>query len=167
MIIELNDRKIDESLNHLGKALEIIGGEFEVENKEEIVKDIIRSLFEEGSAKIKVNNREYTIKELFDIKTEFEKYYLKNKIKTVRRIVDKVKSYNTELESKIRKFKKNNSYELLMEINRDIEKTYKWEFDTFLLDKIENKEEDRNYYGEYLKEKKSGLIDSILMKLGV
>lgn len=167
MIIELNDKKIEESLTHLGKALEIVGGEFEVKNKEEIVTNIIRSLFEEGIAGIKVNNREYTIKELFDIKTDFEKYYLKNKIKTVSRIVEKIKKYNTELEGKIRKFKKINSYELLMEINSEIEKTYKWEFDTFLLINIENRDENKNYYREYLKEKKSGLIDSILMKLGV
>ncbi|WP_297639180.1 hypothetical protein [uncultured Clostridium sp.] len=167
MIIELNDKKIEESLIHLGKALEIVGGEFEVKKKEEIVTNIIRSLFEEGTAGITVNNREYTIKELFDIKTEFEKYYLKNKIKTVSRIVEKVKKYNTELEGKIRKFKKINSYQLLMEINSEIEKTYKWEFDTFLLVNIENKDESKDYYREYLKEKKNTLIDSILMKLGV
>ncbi|WP_438543523.1 hypothetical protein [Clostridium sp.] len=40
------------------------------------------------------------------------------------------------------------------------------EFDEFLLINIENKE-DKDYYGTYLKEKKSALIDSILMKLGI
>ncbi|MGL5648884.1 MAG: hypothetical protein ACRDDY_13635 [Clostridium sp.] len=167
MIIELKDKKIDESLNHLGKALEIVGVEFKDDDKEEVVRNIIRNVFENGKAVIEVSEKEYSIEELFSKKTEFEKYYLKNKLKIVRRIVEKVKKYNTELESKIRKFKKDNSFETLREINTEIENRYKWEFDEFLLINIENKKENKDYYGSYLKEKKSALIDSILMKLGI
>ncbi|MGL5415527.1 MAG: hypothetical protein ACRDAU_07695 [Clostridium sp.] len=167
MIIELKDRKIDESLNHLGKALEIVGVEFKENDKEDVVRNIIRNVFENGKAVIEVSEKEYSIEELFSKKTEFEKYYLKNKLKVVRRIVEKVKKYNTELESKIRKFKKDNSFETLREINAEIENRYKWEFDEFLLINIENKEENKDYYGSYLREKKSALIDSILMKLGI
>lgn len=167
MIIELNDKKIEESLNHLGKAIEIVGGEFQIEDREVLVSQIIRNLFEKGSATIEILGKEYSIEELFLKKTEFEKYYLKNKIKTVRSIVEKIKKYNTELEGKIRKFKKINSIELLREINEEIEKRYKWEFDKFLLVNIENRDEEKNYYGSYLGEKKKQLIDSILVKLGI
>lgn len=167
MIIELNDKKIEESLNHLGKAIEIVGGEFQIEDREVLVSQIIRNLFEKGSATIEILGKEYSIEELFLKKTEFEKYYLKNKIKTVRSIVEKIKKYNTELEGKIRKFKKINSIELLREINEEIEQRYKWEFDKFLLVNIENRDEEKNYYGSYLEEKKKQLIDSILVKLGI
>ncbi|OPX48589.1 hypothetical protein [Clostridium thermobutyricum] len=167
MIIELNDKKIEESLNHLGKAIEIVGGEFQIEDREVLVSQIIRNLFEKGSATIEILGKEYSIEELFLKKTEFEKYYLKNKIKTVRSIVEKIKKYNTELEGKIRKFKKINSIELLREINEEIEKRYKWEFDKFLLVNIENRDQEKNYYGSYLGEKKKQLIDSILVKLGI
>ncbi|MGV3024202.1 hypothetical protein ACED96_00640 [Clostridium thermobutyricum] len=167
MIIELNDKKIEESLNHLGKAIEIVGGEFQIEDREVLVSQIIRNLFEKGSATIEILGKEYSIEELFLKKTEFEKYYLKNKIKTVRSIVEKIKKYNTELEGKIRKFKKINSIELLREINEEVEKRYKWEFDKFLLVNIENRDEEKNYYGSYLGEKKKQLIDSILVKLGI
>ena len=167
MIIELNDKKIEKSLNHLGKAIEIVGGEFQIEDREVLVSQIIRNLFEKGSATIEILGKEYSIEELFLKKTEFEKYYLKNKIKTVRSIVEKIKKYNTELEGKIRKFKKINSIELLREINEEVEKRYKWEFDKFLLVNIENRDEEKNYYGSYLGEKKKQLIDSILVKLGI
>lgn len=167
MIIELNDKKIEESLNHLGKAIEIVGGEFQIEDREFLVSQIIRNLFEKGSATIEILGKDYSIEELFLKKTEFEKYYLKNKIKTVRSIVEKIKKYNTELEGKIRKFKKINSIELLREINEEIEQRYKWEFDKFLLINIENRDEEKNYYGSYLGEKKKQLIDSILVKLGI
>lgn len=167
MIIELNDKKIEESLNHLGKAIEIVGGEFQIEDREVLVSQIIRNLFEKGSATIEILGKDYSIEELFLKKTEFEKYYLKNKIKTVRSIVEKIKKYNTELEGKIRKFKKINSIELLREINEEVEKRYKWEFDKFLLVNIENRDEEKNYYGSYLGEKKKQLIDSILVKLGI
>lgn len=167
MIIELNDKKIEESLNHLGKAIEIVGGEFQIEDREVLVSQIIRNLFEKGSATIEILGKDYSIEELFLKKTEFEKYYLKNKIKTVRSIVEKIKKYNTELEGKIRKFKKINSIELLREINEEIEQRYKWEFDKFLLINIENRDEEKNYYGSYLEEKKKQLIDSILVKLGI
>ncbi|WP_195970761.1 hypothetical protein [Clostridium thermobutyricum] len=167
MIIELNDKKIEESLNHLGKAIEIVGGEFQIEDREVLVSQIIRNLFEKGSATIEILGKDYSIEELFLKKTEFEKYYLKNKIKTVRSIVEKIKKYNTELEGKIRKFKKINSIELLREINEEIEQRYKWEFDKFLLINIENRDEEKNYYGSYLGEKKKQLIDSILVKLGI
>ena len=167
MIIELNDKKIEESVNHLGKAIEIVGGEFQIEDREVLVSQIIRNLFEKGSATIEILGKDYSIEELFLKKTEFEKYYLKNKIKTVRSIVEKIKKYNTELEGKIRKFKKFNSIELLREINEEIEQRYKWEFDKFLLINIENRDEEKNYYGSYLGEKKKQLIDSILVKLGI
>ena len=167
MIIELNDKKIEESLNHLGKAIEIVGGEFQIEDREYLVSEIIRNLFDKGSATIEILGKDYSIEELFLKKTEFEKYYLKNKIKTVRSIVEKIKKYNTELEGKIRKFKKINSIELLREINEEIEQRYKWEFDKFLLINIENRDEEKNYYGSYLGEKKKQLIDSILVKLGI
>lgn len=167
MIIELNEKKIEESLNHLGKAIEIVGGEFQIEDREVLVSQIIRNLFEKGSATIEILGKDYSIEELFLKKTEFEKYYLKNKIKTVRSIVEKIKKYNTELEGKIRKFKKINSIELLREINEEIEQRYKWEFDKFLLVNIENRDEEKNYYESYLEEKKKQLIDSILVKLGI
>ncbi len=80
MIIELNDKKIEESLNHLGKAIEIVGGEFQIEDREVLVSQIIRNLFEKGSATIEILGKDYSIEELFLKKTEFEKYYLKNKI---------------------------------------------------------------------------------------
>ncbi|MGV3074078.1 hypothetical protein ACEE21_03115 [Clostridium baratii] len=170
MIIELKDKKIEESLKHLRKAIEIVGGNKYLENiktDEQLIEELLRYVFYKGEAIITIDGRSYTVMELCTLKTEFEKYFLKNKLKVINRIVTKIKKYNTELEGKIRKFKKSNSIEEFKEIVEEIEERYKWEFDNFLLNYIDNMDDDKNYYGEYLKEKRKQIIDSILMKLGI
>lgn len=170
MIIELKDRKIEESIKNLRKAIEIVGGKeylINIEGIENFVEDILSNLFIKGKANINIEGRRYEISELISLKIEFEKYFLKNKRQMIQRIVSKIKQYNTSLESKIRKFKKSNSIEIFREIVEEIEKTYKWEFDNFFLVYIDNINEEKDYYGEYLTEKRKQIIDSVLVKLGI
>lgn len=170
MVIEIKDRKIEESAKQLEKAIEIVGGiDYlkDIKNESELIEEIIKSVFYEGSATIYIEGRGYTVKELIELKTEFEKYFLKNKRKVITRIVSKIKEYNTLLESKIRKFKKSNSIEEFREIVKEIEERYDWEFDNFFLMYIDNIDENKNYYGKYLTEKKKQIVDSVLMKLGI
>ena len=170
MIIELKDRKIEESIKNLRKAIEIVGGKeylSNIEGLENFVEDILSNLFIKGKANINIEGRRYEISELISLKIDFEKYFLKNKKQMIQRIVSKIKQYNTSLESKIRKFKKSNSIEIFREIVEEIEKTYKWEFDNFFLVYIDNINEEKDYYGEYLTEKRKQIIDSVLVKLGI
>ena len=170
MIIELKDRKIEESIKNLRKAIEIVGGKEylnNIEGLENFVEDILSNLFIKGKANINIEGRRYEISELISLKIDFEKYLLKNKRQMIQRIVSKIKQYNTSLESKIRKFKKSNSIEIFREIVEEIEKTYKWEFDNFFLVYIDNINEEKDYYGEYLTEKRKQIIDSVLVKLGI
>ena len=170
MIIELKDRKIEESIKNLRKAIEIVGGKEylnNIEGLENFVEDILSNLFIKGKANINIEWRRYEISELISLKIDFEKYFLKNKRQMIQRIVSKIKQYNTSLESKIRKFKKSNSIEIFREIVEEIEKTYKWEFDNFFLVYIDNINEEKDYYGEYLTEKRKQIIDSVLVKLGI
>lgn len=170
MIIELKDRKIEESIKNLRKAIEIVGGKEylnNIEGLENFVEDILSNLFIKGKANINIEGRRYEISELISLKIDFEKYFLKNKRQMIQRIVSKIKQYNTSLESKIRKFKKINSIEIFREIVEEIEKTYKWEFDNFFLVYIDNINEEKDYYGEYLTEKRKQIIDSVLVKLGI
>ena len=141
MIIELKDKRIEESVKHLKKAIEIVGGKEYLDNfnnDSEFIEDIINNVFLKGQA-----------------------------ILYIGRICSKIKEYNTLLESKIRKFKKSNSIEEFREIVDEIEDRYKWEFDNFFLMYIDNLDENKNYYGEYLTEKKKQIIDSVLMNLGI
>ena len=170
MIIELKDRKIEESIKNLRKAIEIVGGKEylnNIEGLENFVEDILSNLFIKGKANINIEGRRYEISELISLKIDFEKYFLKNKRQMIQRIVSKIKQYNTSLESKIRKFKKSNSIEIFREIVEEIEKNYKWEFDNFFLVYIDNINEEKDYYGEYLTEKRKQIIDSVLVKLGI
>ena len=170
MIIELKDKRIEESIKHLKKAIEIVGGKEYLDNfnnDSEFIEDIINNVFLKGQAILYIGKRGYTIDELCTLKTEFEKYFLKNKRKVIGRICSKIKEYNTLLESKIRKFKKSNSIEEFRDIVDKIEDRYKWEFDNFFLMYIDNLDENKNYYGEYLTEKKKQIIDSVLMNLGI
>lgn len=170
MIIELKDRKIEESIKNLRKAIEIVGGKEylnNIEGLENFIEDILSNLFIKGKANINIEGRRYEISELISLKIDFEKYFLKNKRQMIQRIVSKIKQYNTSLESKIRKFKKSNSIEIFREIVEEIEKTYKWEFDNFFLVYIDNINEEKDYYGEYLTEKRKQIIDSVLVKLGI
>lgn len=170
MIIELKDRKIEESIKNLRKAIEIVGGKEylnNIEGLENFVEDILSNLFIKGKANINIEGRRYEISELISLKIDFEKYFLKNKRQMIQRIVSKIKQYNTSLESKIRKFKKSNYIEIFREIVEEIEKTYKWEFDNFFLVYIDNINEEKDYYGEYLTEKRKQIIDSVLVKLGI
>lgn len=170
MVIEIKDKKIEESAKQLEKAIEIVGGiDYlkEIKNESQLIEEIIRNVFSKGEALIFVEGRGYTVIELIELKVEFEKYFLKNKKKVISRIVSKIKEYNTLLDSKIRKFKKSNSIEEFREIVKEIEKKYAWEFDNFFLMYIDNIDENKNYYGKYLTEKKKQIIDSVLVKLGI
>lgn len=170
MIIELKDKRIEERIKHLNKAIEIVGGNeilISDNSSSKIIEEIVKSVLEGKGSNILIKDREYTIEELYRIKIDFEKYFLKNKFKIISRIVEKIKKYNTELESKIREFKKTNSLEDFREISKEVEEKYKWEFDRFLLVNVESLDENKSYYGEYLSEKKKQLIDSIFVKLGI
>lgn len=169
-MIEIKDKKIEESAKQLEKAIEIVGGiDYlkDINDESQLIEEILKNLFFKGEALVFIEGRGYDVSELLELKVNFEKYFLKNKKKVISRIVSKVKDYNTLLDSKIRKFKKTNSIEEFREIVKEIEDKYAWEFDNFFLMYIDNIDENKNYYGKYLSEKKKQIIDSVLVKLGI
>ncbi|MDY6012717.1 hypothetical protein [Clostridium sp.] len=169
-MIEIKDKKIEESAKQLEKAIEIVGGiDYlkNINNESQLIEEILKNLFFKGEALLFIEGRGYAVGELIELKVEFEKYFLKNKKKVISRIVSKIKEYNTLLDSKIRKFKRTNSIEEFREIVKEIEDKYAWEFDNFFLMYIDNIDENKDYYGKYLTEKKKQIIDSVLVKLGI
>ena len=111
----INNKVLEEKIGQLKKAIEIVGGQEEIidewSNNDKIMNYIITKLFEEGKVTFNVCNKEYSINELLGIKLDYEKYFLKNKNKTIENIIYKIKKYDTSLDSLIRKYKKTRGIE--------------------------------------------------------
>lgn len=177
-MIQINNKMLEEKIGQLRKAIEIVGGKEEIVNKfnnnEDIVNYMIENLLQENSVTFNVENKEYTMSELLAVKLEYEKYFLKNKAKTIQSIVYKIKKYDTSLDSLIRKYKKTRGIEEYNKIFSILEKTYRRDINVIILKEINSEiveslmvgEEDR-YYGEYLLQKKKALLDGVISKMGI
>lgn len=164
--MEINNKILDEKIKHLKKAIEILGGnEYlnSLSNDDELMEIILLSLFSKEEGKININNKILSIQEILSEKLDYEKNYIKTKKKTTEKIVYKIKEYNSNLATLIRKFKATNSIELFNSIKTEIHIRYKSDIDTYILSKVDNLEMDNHkYYGEYLNSKKDDFINTLI-----
>lgn len=177
-MITVNNKTLEEKLGQLRKAMEIVGGKDEITAKfndnDAIVNYIIERFLEGKEAKFNINNKEYYMNELLAIKLEYEKYYLKNKVKSIDSIVYKIKKYDTSLDSLIRKYKKSRGIEEYNKIFDTLEKTYRRDINIIILKEIDLEVvesliagEEVKFYGEYLLQKKKALLDGVISKMGI
>lgn len=174
--MEIKDRGLNEKINQLKKGLEIIGGKsnFSSDDNSEVLNFIIESTFSHGVVKFNINNNDYTINELIKCKQAYEIHFLKNKLTTLNSIVYKIKKYDTSLDSLIRKYKKSRSLEEYNEITNRIKKTYRLDINKLVLSSINSEildklslEEQEDFYGEYLSQKRKQIIDGVISKMGI
>lgn len=164
--MEINNKVLDEKVKHLKKAIEILGGnEYlnSIKNDDELLERILISLFSKEEGKLNINNKSLSVNAILSEKIDYEKNYIKTKKKYTEKIVYKIKSYNSSLETLIRKFKNTNSIELYREIKKEINLRYRMDIDNYILSKIDNLSDDNSkYYGEYLNSKKDDFINTII-----
>lgn len=174
----INNKALEEKVGQLKKAIEIVGGKEEIIEKwsdnDKIMSYIITKLFEEDKVTFEVSYKEYSINRLLAIKLDYEKYFLKNKSKTIESIIYKIKKYDTSLDSLIRKYKKTRGIEEYNKIFSTLEKTYRRDINMIILKEIDSKiiesllsGEEEKYYGEYLNQKKKALLDGVISKMGI
>ena len=174
----IKNKVLEEKIGQLKKAIEIVGGKEDIinnwSNNDEIMNYIINKLFTEDKVTFNINNREYSINELLATKLEYEKYFLKNKNKTIESIIYKIKKYDTSLDSIVRKYKKPRGIEEYNKMFSNLEKTYRRDINMIILKDIDNNVveylligEEEKYYGEYLNQKKKALLDGVISKLGI
>ena len=174
----INNKVLEEKIGQLKKAIEIVGGQEEIidkwSNNDKIMNYIITKLFEEGKVTFNVCNKEYSINELLGIKLDYEKYFLKNKNKTIENIIQKIKKQDTSLDSLIRKYKKTRGIEEYNKMFSTLEKTYRRDINMIILREVDNVAvealfagEEEKYYGEYLNQKKKALLDGVISKMGI
>lgn len=174
----INNKVLEEKIGQLKKAIEIVGGKEDIlnnwSNNNEIMNYIINKLFKDDKVTFNINNREHSINELLAIKLEYEKYFLKNKNKTIESIIYKIKKYDTSLDSIVRKYKKTRGIEEYNKMFSTIEKTYRRDINMIILKEIDSNVveslligEEEKYYGEYLNQKKKALLDGVISKLGI
>lgn len=170
------DNKIEEKLKHIKKAIEIVGGkEFLLSFKEdtELYNLIFNKFLSTGAFSVAINGREYTLEQLLAEKTAFEKNYIKNKSKIVNEVLFKVKKYDSNIETLIRRYKKSNSIEDFKKIDAVIRTNYSKILDKQILSSVQDIDifninfDSNNYYGEYLTVKREDLILLVLKALGV
>ena len=166
----IKNKVLEEKIGQLKKAIEIVGGKEDIinnwSNNDEIMNYIINKLFTEDKVTFNINNREYSINELLATKLEYEKYFLKNKNKTIESIIYKIKKYDTSLDSIVRKYKKTRGIEEYNKMFSNLEKTYRRDINMIILKDIDNNVveylligEEEKYYGEYLNQKKKALLE--------
>lgn len=174
----IKNKVLEEKIGQLKKAIEIVGGKEDIlnnwSNNNEIMNYIINKLFKDDKVTFNINNREHSINELLAIKLEYEKYFLKNKNKTIESIIYKIKKYDTSLDSIVRKYKKTRGIEEYNKMFSNLEKTYRRDINMIILKDIDNNVveylligEEEKYYGEYLNQKKKALLDGVISKLGI
>ena len=174
----INNKALEEKVGQLKKAIEIVGGKEEIvekwSNNDKIMSYIITKLFEGDKVTFEVSDKEYSINRLLSIKLDYEKYFLKNKSKTIESVIYKIKKYDTSLDSLIRKYKKTRGIEEYNKIFSILEKTYRRDINMIILKEIDSSiveallsGEEEKYYGEYLKQKKKALLDGIISKMGI
>lgn len=174
----INNKALEEKVGQLKKAIEIVGGKYEIINKwndnEKLMNYIITKVFNEDTVRFNIEDKEYSINKLLSIKLEYEKNFLKNKSKTIESIIYKIKKYDTSLDSLIRKYKKTRGIEEYNKIFATLEKTYRRDINIIILREIDSSVieallsgEEERYYGEYLNQKKKALLDGVISKMGI
>ena len=173
--MNINNNLLNEKINQLKKGLEIVGANESLYNKtnDEIISNILDMVFTGESLKFNINDSQYTINELIQFKQEYEKHFLKNKLKTLNAIVYKIKKYDTSLDSLIRKYKKTRGLEEYNKIYASINKTYRLDINKLVLSSVLNIEnitdldEQEHFYGNYLNQKRKQIIDGVVSKVGI
>ena len=173
--ITINENLLNEKINQLKKGLEIIGADKKLYSKSnsDIINNILEMAFNGDSIKFTIENSDYTIDELIKCKQAYEKHFLKNKSTTLNSIVYKIKKYDTSLDSLIRKYKKTRGLEEYNKIYAGINRTYRLDINKLLLSSIVNIEnisdldEQEQYYGDYLNQKRKQIIDGVVSKVGI
>ncbi len=174
----INNKVLEEKIGQLKKAIEIVGGKEEIMEKwsdnDKIMNYIITKLFEGDKVTFNVCDKEYSINGLLAVKLDYEKYFLKNKSKTIESIIYKIKKYDTSLDSLIRKYKKTRGIEEYKKMFSTLEKTYRRDINITILKEIDSNivetllaGEEGKYYGEYLNQKKKALLDGVISKMGI
>lgn len=173
--MNINNNLLNEKINQLKKGLEIVGANENLYNKtnDEIINDILDMVFKGETLKFTINDSEYTINELIQLKQEYEKHFLRNKLTTLNSIVYKIKKYDTSLDSLIRKYKKTRGLEEYNKIYASINKTYRLDINKLVLSSVNNIEnitdldEQEHLYGEYLNQKRKQIVDGVVSKVGI
>ena len=173
--MNINNNLLNEKINQLKKGLEIVGANENLYNKtnDEIINDILDMAFKGETLKFTINDSEYTINELIQLKQEYEKHFLRNKLTTLNSIVYKIKKYDTSLDSLIRKYKKTRGLEEYNKIYASINKTYRLDINKLVLSSVNNIEnitdldEQEHLYGEYLNQKRKQILDGVVSKVGI
>ena len=173
--MNINNNLLNEKINQLKKGLEIVGANENLYNKtnDEIINDILDMAFKGETLKFTINDSEYTINELIQLKQEYEKHFLRNKLTTLNSIVYKIKKYDTSLDSLIRKYKKTRGWEEYNKIYASINKTYRLDINKLVLSSVNNIEnityldEQEHLYGEYLNQKRKQIVDGVVSKVGI
>lgn len=173
--MSINENLLNENINQLKKGLEIIGADKKLYSKSnsDIINNILEMAFNGDSIKFTIENSDYTIDELIKCKQAYEKHFLKNKSTTLNSIVYKIKKYDTSLDSLIRKYKKTRGLEEYNKIYAGINRTYRLDINKLLLSSIVNIEnisdldEQEQYYGDYLNQKRKQIIDGVVSKVGI
>ena len=173
--MNINNNLLNEKINHIKKGLEIVGANENLYNKtnDEIINDILDMAFKGETLKFTINDSEYTINELIQLKQEYEKHFLRNKLTTLNSIVYKIKKYDTSLDSLIRKYKKTRGLEEYNKIYASINKTYRLDINKLVLSSVNNIEnitdldEQEHLYGEYLNQKRKQIVDGVVSKVGI
>ena len=177
-MLDVTEKVLMEKVNQLKKAIEVVGGkrllENEYDNDKQFLNNIVLQAFSKESIEFVINEKTFTIMELMNRKLEYEKAFLKGKIKTLQSIVYKIKKYDTGLDSVIRRYKKTRSIEDYNKIYETLEKGYRRDINLLVLMEIDLKtlegltiEEEKVYYGDYLSQKRKQIIDSVISKMGI
>lgn len=177
-MLYIGDKILMEKINQLKKAIEIVGGkefiELKCKSDEDLLRLILLETFNKEAVELQINEKIFTILELMNKKLQYEKDFLKGKIKTVQSIVYKIKKYDTSLDSIIRKYKKTRSIEDYNKIYTTLERVYRRDINMLVLMAIDLKiletltiEDEIKYYGDYLGQKRKQIVDSVISKMGM
>lgn len=97
MSVVIKDNALIEKLNQLNKSIEIIGGSHLLDNQENnsdrIINLILNQALNGEEIGVNIQDKFYTFNDLLSIKTDYEKYFLKNKLKNINSIIYKIKKY--------------------------------------------------------------------------
>lgn len=177
-MLNVTDKVLMEKVNQLKKAIEIVGGKSlldkECDSNTKLLSNIVLQAFNKEAIEFVVNDKPFTIMDLMNRKLQYEKAFLKGKIKTLQSIVYKIKKYDTSLDSIIRRYKKTRSIEDYNKIYSSLEKGYRRDINLLVLMEVDTKivealtiDEEQMYYGEYLTQKKKQIIDAVISKMGI
>ncbi|MDV4151360.1 hypothetical protein R0131_10960, partial [Clostridium sp. AL.422] len=81
-MLTIDNKTIEEKIKQLRKAIEIVGGKSLLDNiksNEDLANYILNGTFQGEKVTFKIIDIEYTVNELFKLKLDYEKNYIKNK----------------------------------------------------------------------------------------